>query len=225
MKRCCDSTMLTLYRARKPNKVPFRQMRYVEIEHDHLESEVLNFCLWCSSTAIPRFFDIREAENLCSSKWHCLDFIWSVINHIYPFLSHFDFIKSQKFEIEFVIWKGSRSPNQVKMTQYLIFYCIIEQNGLKKSEVTKTAVLWSHCHESQLIYQLNDLLSTGNFSPVGWRASSIIEHDQTMACSFPNEVLPLWYSKMLSSSSWCNLSSSSYVHTTINHKVIELQRQ
>jgi hypothetical protein len=37
--------------------VPFRQMRYVEIEHDNLESEILNFCLWCSSTAIPRFFD------------------------------------------------------------------------------------------------------------------------------------------------------------------------
>jgi hypothetical protein len=26
------------------------------------------------------------------------------------------------------------------MTQYSIFYCIIDQNGLKKSEVTKTAV-------------------------------------------------------------------------------------
>jgi hypothetical protein len=106
---------------------------------------------------------IREAENLCSSKWHCLDFIWSMINHIYPVLSHFDFIKSQKFETEFVIWKGSRSPNQVKMTQYSIFYCIIDQNGLKKSEVTKTAVLWSHGHESQLIYQSNDLLSTAKF--------------------------------------------------------------
>jgi hypothetical protein len=57
MKRRCDSTMRTLYRARRPNKVPFRQMRYVEIEHDNLESEILNFCLWCSSTAIPRFFD------------------------------------------------------------------------------------------------------------------------------------------------------------------------
>ena len=45
------------YRARRPNKVPFREMRYVEIEHDNLESELLNFCLWCSSTAIPRFFD------------------------------------------------------------------------------------------------------------------------------------------------------------------------
>jgi hypothetical protein len=32
---------------------------------------------------------IREAENLGTSKWHCLDFIWSIINHIYPFLSHF----------------------------------------------------------------------------------------------------------------------------------------
>ena len=42
--------------------------------------------------------------------------------------------------------------------------------------------------------------------------------------SFPKEALPLWYSKIFSSSSWCNLSSSSYVHTTINHKVIELQR-
>jgi hypothetical protein len=48
---------------------------------------------------------IREAENLFTSKWHCLDFIWSVINHIYPFLSHFDLMKSQKFEIEPVIWK------------------------------------------------------------------------------------------------------------------------
>jgi hypothetical protein len=35
----------------------------------------------------------------------------------------------------------SDGPNQVKMTQYLIFYCTIDQNGLKKSEVTKTAVL------------------------------------------------------------------------------------
>jgi hypothetical protein len=115
---------------------------------------------------------IREAENLCSSKWHCLDFIWSIINHIYPFSSHFDFIKSQKFEMEFVIWKGSQSPNQVKMTQYSIFYCIIDQNGLKKSEVTKTAVLWSHCHESQLIYQSNDLLSTARLNcdvAVDWR--------------------------------------------------------
>jgi hypothetical protein len=43
--------------------------------------------------------------------------------------------------------------------------------------------------------------------------------------SFPNKVLPLWYSKIFSSSSWCNLSSSSYVHMTINHKVMELQRQ
>jgi hypothetical protein len=41
--------------------------------------------------------------------------------------------------------------------------------------------------------------------------------------SFPNKVVPLWYSKILSSSSWCNLSSSSHVHMTINHKVIELQ--
>jgi hypothetical protein len=80
--------------------------------------------------------DIREAENLFTSKWHCLDFIWSVINHIYPFLSHFDFMKSQKFEIEPVIWKGSRTQNQVQMTQYSIFYCIIDQNGLKKSKVT-----------------------------------------------------------------------------------------
>jgi hypothetical protein len=63
-----------------------------------------------------------------------------------------------------VIWKRSWSPNQVKMTQYSIFYCIIDQNGLKKKgEVTKTAVLWSHCHKSQLIYQSNDLLSTAKF--------------------------------------------------------------
>jgi hypothetical protein len=79
---------------------------------------------------------IREAENLFTSKWHCLDFIWSVINHIYPFLSHFDLMKSQKFEIEPVIWKGSWTQNQVQMTQYSIFYCIIDQNGLKKSKVT-----------------------------------------------------------------------------------------
>jgi hypothetical protein len=26
--------------------------------------------------------DIREAENLGTSKWHCLDFVWSVINHM-----------------------------------------------------------------------------------------------------------------------------------------------
>jgi hypothetical protein len=42
-----------------------------------------------------------------------LDFIWSSINHIYPFLSHFDLKKSQKFENEFVICKGSRTQNQV----------------------------------------------------------------------------------------------------------------
>jgi hypothetical protein len=47
---------------------------------------------------------IREAEKLGTSKWHCLDFIWSIINHIYPFLSHFDLVKSQKFEIEPGIW-------------------------------------------------------------------------------------------------------------------------
>jgi hypothetical protein len=47
-------------------------------------------------------------ENLCSSKWHCLDFIWSVISHIYPFSSHYDFLKSQKFETEFVISSGRR---------------------------------------------------------------------------------------------------------------------
>jgi hypothetical protein len=79
---------------------------------------------------------IREAENLFTSKWNCLDFIWSIINHIYPFLSHFDLMKSQKFEIEPVIWKGSWTQNQVQMTQYSIFYCIIDQNGLKKSKVT-----------------------------------------------------------------------------------------
>jgi hypothetical protein len=57
---------------------------------------------------------ISEAENLGTSKRHCLDFIWSVINHIYPFLNHFDLVKSQKFEIEPVIWKGwSRTQNQV----------------------------------------------------------------------------------------------------------------
>jgi hypothetical protein len=117
---------------------------------------------------------------------------WSVINHIYPFLSHFEFIKSQKFETEFVIWKGLRSPNQVKMTQYSIFYCIIDQNGLKKSEVTKTAVLWSHCHESQLIYQSNDLLSTAKFlASIGWCASSNIEHDQTMAGFFSQWSSPI----------------------------------
>jgi hypothetical protein len=56
---------------------------------------------------------IREAENLCTSKWHCLDFIWSSIDHIYPFLSHFDLIKSEKFENEFVIKKGLSTQNQV----------------------------------------------------------------------------------------------------------------
>jgi hypothetical protein len=61
---------------------------------------------------------IREAEKLGTSKWHCLDFIWSVINHIYPFLSHFDLVKTQKFEIEPGIWNGSRTQNQVQMTKY-----------------------------------------------------------------------------------------------------------
>jgi hypothetical protein len=79
---------------------------------------------------------IREAENLFTWKWDCLDFIWSIINHIYQFLSHFDFMKSQKFDIEPVIWKGSQTQNQFQMTQYSIFYCIIDQNGLKKSKVT-----------------------------------------------------------------------------------------
>jgi hypothetical protein len=45
-------------------------------------------------------------------------------------------MKSQKFEIEPVIWQGSRTQNQVQMTQYSIFYCIIDQNGLKKSKVS-----------------------------------------------------------------------------------------
>jgi hypothetical protein len=46
---------------------------------------------------------IREAENLCSST----DIVWTLFDryqpYIYPFSSHFDFIKSQKFETEFVI--------------------------------------------------------------------------------------------------------------------------
>ncbi len=45
-------------------------------------------------------------------------------------------MKSKKFEIEPVIWKGSRTQKKVQMTQYSIFYCIIDQNGLKKSKVT-----------------------------------------------------------------------------------------
>ncbi len=53
------------------------------------------------------------------------------------------------------------------------------------------------------------------------QSSNMIQQWQV---SFPKEALPLWYSKIFSSSSWCNLSSSSYVHRTINHKVFELQR-
>jgi hypothetical protein len=140
-------------------------------------------------TAWERY--IRDAENLCSSKWHCLDFIWSIINHIYPFLSHFDFMKHQKFETKFVIWKGSRSPNQVKMTQYSIFYCIIDQNGLKRVKLLKqqsfdpiVTKVSSSTNRMTCSQQLN-------FLPVGWRTSSIIEHDQTMACFFSQRSSPI----------------------------------
>jgi hypothetical protein len=66
--------------------------------------------------------NIREAENLFTSKWHCLDFIWSVINYIYPFLSHFDLMKSQKSEIEPVIWKGSRTHSNDPVFNLLLHY-------------------------------------------------------------------------------------------------------
>jgi hypothetical protein len=52
---------------------------------------------------------IREAENLGTSKWHCLDFIWSIINHIYPFLSHFDLIvKNLKSSAWFEMDRGPK---------------------------------------------------------------------------------------------------------------------
>jgi hypothetical protein len=90
---------------------------------------------------------------------HQNDIVWTLFDPLSTLFIHSRVI----FETEFVIWKGSRSQNQVKMTQYSIFYCIIDQNGLKKTKVTKIAVLWSHFHESQLIYQLYDLLWTAKF--------------------------------------------------------------
>jgi hypothetical protein len=114
---------------------------YANIRNENSKSSLYSPWIlpWMPLPTSPIYYElthIREAENLFTSKWHCLDFIWSIINHIYPFLSHFDLMKSQKFEIEPVIWKGSRTQNQVQMTQYSIFYCIIDQNGLKKSKVT-----------------------------------------------------------------------------------------
>jgi hypothetical protein len=38
---------------------------------------------------------IMGAENLCTSKWYCLDSIWSSVKCIYPILSHFDFTESK----------------------------------------------------------------------------------------------------------------------------------
>jgi hypothetical protein len=45
-----------VYRKRK-GKLPFEQMRYIEIEADNLENEILGYAIWCSSTPIPRYFD------------------------------------------------------------------------------------------------------------------------------------------------------------------------
>lgn len=53
-----DSAMklYEVYRERK-GKLPFDRMRFVEIESDNLENEILNYSIWCSSTPIPRYFD------------------------------------------------------------------------------------------------------------------------------------------------------------------------
>jgi hypothetical protein len=105
----------------------------------------LSFC--CNRKLVPY---IMGVENLCTSKWYCLDSIWSSVKCIYPILGHFDFTWTQKFETEFVIWKRSQIWNQVQMTQYWIFYCIIDQN-LSSSPLI-------HHLDSQLIFQSNHLL-------------------------------------------------------------------
>jgi hypothetical protein len=70
------------------------------------------------------------------------------------------------------------------MTQYSIFYCIIDQNGLKRVKLLKQQsfdpiVMKVSSSTNQMTYS-----QQLNFSPVGWRASSIIEHNQTMAGFF-----------------------------------------
>jgi hypothetical protein len=70
------------------------------------------------------------------------------------------------------------------MTQYSIFCCIIDQNGSKRVKLLKQQSfdpivmnVSSSTNQMTCSQQLN-------FSPVGWRASSIIEHDQTMVGIF-----------------------------------------
>jgi hypothetical protein len=77
------------------------------------------------------------------------------------------------------------------MTQYSIFYCIIDQNGLKRVKLRKqqsfdpiVAGASSSTNQTTCSQQLN-------FSPVGWRTSSIIEHDQTMAGFFSQQSSPI----------------------------------
>jgi hypothetical protein len=130
----------------------------------------------CNDPNIP-LETVSYASGRRKTCSHQNDIVWTLSDPLSTTFIHFwvifDLMKSQKFEIKPVIWKGLRTQNQVQMTQYLIFYCIIDQNGLKKSKVTKTAVLWSHCCGSQLVYQSNDLLSTAKFLAC-WLARIII---------------------------------------------------
>jgi hypothetical protein len=77
------------------------------------------------------------------------------------------------------------------MTQYSIFYCIIDQNGLKMIKLLKqqsfdpiVVAASSSTNRTTCSQQLI-------FSPVGWRKSSIIEHDQTMAGFFSQQSSPI----------------------------------
>jgi hypothetical protein len=70
------------------------------------------------------------------------------------------------------------------MTQYSIFYCIIDHNGLKKSKVTKQQSFDPIVMKVSSSTNLTTCSEQLNFLPVGWRTSSIIEHDQTMAGFF-----------------------------------------
>ena len=45
-----------IYRQRR-GKLPFDEIRFVEIAGDNLEHEMLSYSVWCSSTPIPKYFD------------------------------------------------------------------------------------------------------------------------------------------------------------------------
>jgi hypothetical protein len=77
------------------------------------------------------------------------------------------------------------------MTQYSIFYCIIDQNGLKKNKLLKQQSFDPIVAAASLSTNRTTCSQQLNFLPVGWCASSIIEHDQTMAGFFSQQNSPI----------------------------------